>query len=226
MMPRLHVLVMLGLVAASALTAASMYAQLPDPTPTHWNLRGEVDRYGPRWELAFGVPVVGLLLIGMLVVLPLLGPFRSNLQQFRLIYARISVAIVACIVVIHVVLLLKAAGHSIRIGSTLCVALGALLAVLGNWMGKIRRNFWIGIRTPWTLASEAVWERVHRVGGKLMVVLGIGLVAFGLAGPSDRVAMIGMMSGLGLLAAWAVVYSIVCYRRFGEADERMVPPEG
>lgn len=219
MIPRVHFVLMLMIPAAGAAFGAALYARLPDPCPTHWNIHGEADAFGPRWELAFGVPLMSAGLAGLLLVLPLLGPFRANFERFRTTYGRIGVTILTAIGAVHVALVLKATGRPIQLGAAFCIIFGLVLAVLGNWMGKLRRNFYVGIRTPWTIANDLVWERTHRVGGRLIVVGGLVSAAVGLAAPSDRVCFIVFMSWIGLLIAWAMVYSCWLYRRTGGVDQ-------
>src|SRR5262249_13967308 len=103
------------------------------------------------------------------------------------------------------------------IGS-ITVTLGVMLAVVGNWLGKIRRNFWVGIRTPWTLANERVWERTHRVGGKLMMLFGVALAVSG-AFASPTVVFGVTIAGAVGLAGWSLIYSYVIYHRLGGVDD-------
>ena len=176
MIPRIHLMISLALILGGAAFGGAMYSRLPDPSPTHWNIHGVADGFGPPWELAFGVPIVLAGLMVVLAVLPLLGPFRANFERFRVVYGRVCVTIAVAIIAMHVVFVLKGAGHAIHVGSALSIIVGSLLAVLGNWMGKLRRNMYVGIRTPWTIANDLVWERTHRVGGRVMAGLGGGVV--------------------------------------------------
>ena len=97
-------------------------------------------------------------------------------------------------------------------------ALGVLLAVLGNFMGKIRYNYVMGVRTPWTLASERVWDRTHRVVGPLFVLWGLAVLASAVAGWDDGRVATGMMAGgVGLIVAVSLGYSYFEARREGIA---------
>jgi uncharacterized membrane protein len=106
----------------------------------------------------------------------------------------------------------------IQIGPALCVLVGLMIAMLGNWMGKLRRNFYIGIRTPWTLANEVVWEKTHRLGGKLFVAAGLISAITGLFA-GDVVCFVVLMSTLIGSALWAVLYSLYEYRKLGQVDD-------
>lgn len=219
MIPRVHMMISAVLILAGAGFGAAMYSRLPDPSPTHWNIHGVADGFGPRWELAFGVPVVLAGLMVVLAFLPLLGPFRSNFERFRVVYGRVCVTVAVAMVAMHVVMVLKAAGREIHVGSAFSIIFGVLFAVLGNWMGKLRRNMYVGIRTPWTIANDVVWERTHRIGGRIMMACGGVIAIAGLMGLGDTACFAVVMSSIGALVAWSFVYSYVIYRRVGAVDE-------
>lgn len=100
----------------------------------------------------------------------------------------------------------------------MAIVIRLLLAALGNWMGKLLRNFYIGIRTPWTIANDEVWDRTHRLSGPLFVIHGLAVVICGLFAP-ERICFWFLMVGLGAIALLCTVYSIVVYHRLGAADE-------
>ncbi|TWT44804.1 Immunity protein SdpI [Phycisphaerae bacterium RAS1] len=217
MIPRIHVYAAFGLVLAALLVAAIFYPALPDPAPIHWNLSGQIDGYGPRWVAAFLGPMIGAGVVALMLALPLLGPMRSNFERFRETYGRICVLIAGMIAALSLVTLLAAAGYKFQLGANLCIVLGVMFALIGNWLSKIRRNFYVGIRTPWTLANDDVWERTHRVGGRLFVLHGLVCVVTGFFA-GDLACFIVMFSGLGAVSLWSVVYSLVLYRRLGSVD--------
>lgn len=154
----------------------------------------------------------------LLVILPILGPFRQNFERFRVTYGRMCMLVVAVILAFHAVFMADALGRHIAVGRSLAIICGVMFVVMGNWLGKIRRNFYLGIRTPWTLVNERVWEKTHRAGGKIMVCLGVVSVGLGLFA-EERLCTIGFFSGLGMLVAWSLIYSFVVYRRLGHVDD-------
>jgi uncharacterized membrane protein len=219
MMPRPYLIVLIVLQLAMIAVSAGFYPVLPDTVPTHWNIRGEIDDHGSKWTTLLLPPGLVLLTFGLLVGLPLVGPFRKNFEQFRVTYGRICVTVMAGMVALHVVSLLASSGHSLRIGAAISVVLGVMLTALGNWLGKVRRNFYLGIRTPWTLANDAVWEKTHRLGGKLFVVVGVASVLAGLLAPAEWICFVVLMGGLGVATVWLVLYSLYWYRRLGQVDD-------
>lgn len=193
-------------------------AYMPASIPVHWNLAGEVDRYGSPWELALGVPLGASFVIFLMIVLPLVGPFEDNFKQFATTYGRIVVLIAGTMLAIQAAVLAKGLGINLPVQAIFLPMLGIMFAMLGNWMGKIRRNFWIGIRTPWTLANDTVWERTHRVGGRLFVIYGLLVALVGFFAP-PIIAMGWLLGGLIVLVVWSLIYSQRLYRRLGHVDE-------
>lgn len=215
--PRRHAVWMLLAVGAAVAASAIIGPSLPDSVPVHWGLDGEADRYGSPWELVVLMPATMVGIIGLLLVLPWLGPFRKNMVQFRDAYGQVVALVSLAMLAIHVVILLKAAGWQIQIGSALCVIVGLMLALTGNLFGKLRRNFYVGIRTPWTLANNEVWERTHRLGGRVFVAVGLTASVAGLVLP-QWMAFIVLIGGTLAATAWAIVFSVLEYRRGGSVD--------
>lgn len=218
MISRPAVIAIFGLWLSATAFGLWMYPSLPNPAPIHWNLHGQADGYGPSWVNVALMPLVSLALFGLLLGLPLLGPFRENFEQFRRAYAVICVALMAALAALHVIIVLKSGGSGLPIGASIATVIGLLLVVLGNTFGKIRRNFYVGIRTPWTLANEVVWEKTHRLGGRLFVASGlITVVAAWFAG--ELVTLIVLLGGVCASSIWAIVYSYRCYRDLGAVDD-------
>jgi uncharacterized membrane protein len=200
----------IALVAVALVATLAAWTHLPDRVPLHWNAHGQVDGYGPRWMLLAIGPGAMLAELLLFAALPALSPKRYALEPFSATYLRIMLAAVALAGYITAVLLYVALTGHLDVSGALLGGVSVLIVVLGNVMGKVRRNFFIGIRTPWTLASERVWHATHRLAAKSMVATGILSFAAALAG------------GLGGIAAWIalvlagvmipVVYSFVHYK--------------
>lgn len=160
------------LFAATMGYAAIVYPGLPERIPIHWNIRGEVDGWGPRITIFLGP---GLVLFAWMLLhgLPKLSPKQFSIDAFRATFNLMMVIVGALCAYIGCVII-HAAGHPhAPIGQWLVAGIGIFFALLGNLMGKTRRNFYIGIRTPWTLASDRVWDVTHRLGGRWMAAGGL-----------------------------------------------------
>jgi len=209
MKPGRAILASWALAVASFVLTVALYSRLPDPVPTHWNLRGEADGFSPKPLGPFTIPLLLLVSCVMLPVLPRISPKDFGMERFRRAFDRIVLATASFLFALDILVLLMAIGARISVGRAVFTMVGALFVVFGNFMGKLTKNFFIGVRTPWTLASEEVWLRTHRLAGKVLVLAGIAVVATGLLGVSAVVPLVI----LGLAAIIPVVYSYVVYRR-------------
>jgi immunity protein, SdpI family len=181
---RTALVVSLLLMAAAGLYTAVVYPALPDLLPTHWNLRGEIDGWMPKAAavaLIFGLmALLALFIAGA----PWLSPRNFDVAEFRATFNYLMVLCIGLFVFIHFVSLRAALHPAIDSGRLLVGGLMLFVGLAGNLLGKTRRNFWMGIRTPWTLASDRVWKATHRLAGRLMVAVGfLGAVAAWLGAP-------------------------------------------
>ncbi len=186
------------------------YPTLPDSIPTHWNFSGQVDGWSPKLPGAFLMPLVMVGIVALFAVLPRISPKGYPVEAQSRWYRAIELATVAFLLTLHLVTLLSARGTHIDMLVLVPMLVGALFVVLGNYMGKMRRNFFIGIRTPWTLADEDVWYRTHRLGGRVFVAAGLALMIVPFAGEAQHVAF----TTIAVAAAFIpIVYSYVIYKR-------------
>ena len=165
-----------ALIAAAVAFSVSVYSRLPEPLPVHWNLHGDVNRYGSRVEGAFALPAVMLLVWLLMHFLPTIDPRRANYAKFADTYNLIINSLVALFAVMHVALLGTALGWPVSMERLVPALVGLEFVILGNALPRARPNWWFGIRTPWTLSSDRVWTRTHRVGGYLLAGAGVILL--------------------------------------------------
>jgi immunity protein, SdpI family len=201
------------LTAAALVATVVAYPHLPGSVPTHWNIYGLPDGYGPKWELYLLGPglMAGTLLLTRL--LPWLSPRPFEVESFRSTYIQIMLIMVGMWAYLDAVTLWSALGHSVNAGRAILGGVCLLFALLGNVMGKVRRNFYIGVRTPWALASERVWNATHRLAAKTFVLgglAGLALIALGLNGWPPFVAL---MAGALVPAVYSLVFSKRLERR-------------
>lgn len=202
-------LISLGLVAAAFAVTAAVYGRLPDRMPSHWNLAGQVDGYAAKPWGPFLMPLVMAALHLLFVVIRRASPKGFRVDAFEKAVAIVEAATLAFLLTIGVVMLLVGLGEPLSMNRVVAVAIGPLFAVIGNFMGKFTRNFFMGIRTPWTLASDEVWLRTHRLGGRLWVAGGLVLFVSGLVGPS----LTPLFVVLPIITLVPALYSFVIYRR-------------
>lgn len=186
---------------------------LKDPIPTHSNAAGKVDQWTPRerilpqWLILPGV-MAGLL--GLFVLLPWLSPKGFEIDRFRETFYFLMAVMTLMLAYIHLLFVLGGVqGIQVDMIRWLLGGLSLFFALLGNRLGKVQRNFWIGVRTPWTLASEAVWIQTHRLTAWLWTAGGVILALVGFAGLSFWVWISGML----LMAFSPIFYSLWLYKR-------------
>ncbi|MGI6751574.1 MAG: SdpI family protein [Anaerovoracaceae bacterium] len=160
-------------VAAGFLASLILYSKLPDQMPMHWNIAGEVDRYGSRLEGAFFLPAFNAALLLLLVWAPAIDPRRESYEKFKKFYRLIMWAIVLFMSILHGLILAWSLGMKISIALFVKAGVGLLFMILGNYMGKVKSNWFVGIKNPWTLESEEVWNKTHRLAGPLMFSAGL-----------------------------------------------------
>jgi uncharacterized membrane protein len=202
-----------GLVVAALAAAVSVWAypHLPNTVVTHWNLHGAPDGYSSRfWAVAL-MPLVMLGLTGVFAVLPKMDPRRENYAKFLDSYWLIANAILVFMGVAHVLILANGLGYSVQIDRLLPLGIGLLFAFLGNYLTRIEPNWFIGIRTPWTLSSDTVWRKTHRTGGWLFVIGGI-VIAAGAFAPRRAFLPLFVVTVV-LVALSPVVQSYILWKR-------------
>lgn len=200
-----------ALIVAAFAFSLAVLSRLPDQIPTHWNWQGKADGYSNKLPGAFIGPVLALVFFGLLRVLPRIDPRRANYAKFAETYDLVVCVVVGAIVVLHSIALAAALGWPISISRLVPLAVAALVILLGNVLPRVRSNWWFGIRTPWTLSSDTVWAKTHRVGGYLLTGAGLVMViAAFLPGSLPGKLTIG---ALVVAALGSVVYSYLAWRK-------------
>lgn len=209
----------LGFLLAVLAAAFSVWAypRLPATVTTHWNLKGEPDGYSSRLLAAVLLPLFLAVLPLIFRVLPRIDPKGENYAKFSDAYWLIVNSILVFLAGVHVVVLLNAMGAAVDINVVVGVGVGLLLMVMGNYLGKVQPNWFMGIRTPWTLASEKVWRKTNRTAGWLFVLAGV-LIAVTAFIPTLPITMV-MGVAIAIAAIIPVVQSYILWKK-EQADAR------
>ena len=193
-------LLSLTLVVLSFVMIAAMYDKLPELRPT---------RFTPKPWGPFVLPLVMVGVFLLFLAIPRISPRGYRVERFQHVFEITQVALLALLFLVNVLVLLAALGVPVPVRQAARAGTGLLFVVLGNFMGKFTKNFFLGIRTPWTLASDEVWLRTNRLGGKLVVLTGLVLLASSLFGAGAVWFLVTIPVAVGI----PVVYSYVLYRR-------------
>lgn len=202
-----------GLVVAALAVAVSVWAypRLPATVVTHWNLRGTPDGFSSRgWAVAIG-PLGIVAMTALFNVLPKVDPRRENYLSFVSSYWLIANAVTVFMFVAHAMIIAAGLGYSVRIDRLMPVGVGLLFIFLGNYLTRVEPNWFLGIRTPWTLSSDRVWRKTHRTGGWLMVIGGFVLAIGAFLPPGAFLPL--LVTTLAIVALFPIVQSYVLWKR-------------
>lgn len=199
----------LGIVAAAFIISALLLPFLPQEMASHWNAQGEADGFMPKEWGAFLVPLVMLGLVGLFWLLPRIDPLRRNVETFKREFHLFILLLLLFFLYVHALTLAWNLGFRFDMTVLFLPGLGVLFFFLGGLLRKAKRNWFIGIRTPWTLSSDWVWEKTHARGADLFRVLGIIMV---LAAFSGEWAMWIALVPVLVVVIYLVIYSYLAYQ--------------
>ncbi len=196
-------------VVISIVLSFYFYAHFPERVATHWNIQGQIDGWSSRGFAAFFFPALNLAIYLLMLFLPLADPKKKNYQDFRLAYHWIKGALVVFMFLIYLAVGLSALGYSVAINTVVPLGIGALFVIIGLSIRNIKQNWFMGIRTPWTISSETVWAKTHRFGGWAFVAAGLLFMLTGLL--SQFLWPLIVLIFLIILST--VLYSYLVYRQ-------------
>jgi uncharacterized membrane protein len=215
------VLVFVVALAASLYVSFVAVDRLPERVPVHWDINFQPNRYIPREEIWTNLilfpAVMGLMLL-LAVALPWLSPQHFKVEGFRDTWDYIMMLVVSLfgyMGAVYVWNLLSGGLDPVLFGRTFLAGFFLFFALMGNVLGKVQRNFWMGVRTPWTLASDTVWVRTHRLAAWTFVAAGV----FGFIGVLTGLPFWSCFVGVIVAALWPVLYSLWLYKRLEKAGK-------
>lgn len=200
-----------AVTAAMWAFALAVYARLPQRVPSHWNLQGEVDGWMEKPLGPLLQPLIATLMLAVLWLLPRIDPRRANVERFAEDRRLLINLLIVFMAVVEVATLGHALGWPVDVDRVVPASIGLLFVGLGNYLPRIRSNWFMGIRTPWTMDNERVWRATHRVGGRAFVGAGLLMVAAALLPSPARAWAMG--AAIALAVVLPLVYSYVAYRR-------------
>jgi len=199
------------LIIIIAAIGAYAYPQLPDLVPSHWGINGEINGWMDKTFAVFFLPILIAGLYLLLSFLPLMDPLKKNIELFSHLYFWFKVAFVAFMGSLFLMTLYAGLGYEINVGRYVMWGIAFLFFFIGLMTPQIKKNYTIGIRLPWTLHSEIVWDKTHKFGGRLFIALSVLiLLASFLSGVYAFTILIG---GIFLMLVILIAYSYMEYRR-------------
>lgn len=181
---------------------------LPDKLPVHWNISGEIDSYGPNYV----IPLLNTGLYLLLLLIPKIDPRKNNYTIFSSTYYKLRIILTLFFSILLILIIYDAIYSKVDFGKLMPAGFMFLFALLGNFMATIRPNYFLGVRTPWTLNNDEVWRRTHYMAGKLWFYLGIisGLLIIFL---DKKTGQYFAVTVLAVILVVPVVYSYIQYSK-------------
>jgi len=203
-------IIVLGIILLSFAIGICFYPQMPDRMASHWNAQGQVDGYLSKFWGLFLMPIISVGLLFLFILIPKIDPLKENIEKFRRYFDGFIVLVIAFLSYIYLLTVFWNIGIRFNMGQFMIPAIGILFYCCGLLMENAKRNWFIGLKTPWTLSSDEVWDKTHRIGGKLFKIAGV--IAFlGIFLP--KYAIFFMIVPAISISIYLVVYSYLEYKK-------------
>jgi len=205
-------IVALVIILLSVAMGIYFYPQMPEPVASHWNAQGQVDGYMSKFWGLFLMPIISVGMLLLFILIPRIDPLKANIEKFRKYFDGFVVLILLFFFYLYILTIQWNVGHRFNMGRLMCPALAILFFYCGVLIEKAKRNWFVGIRTPWTLSSETVWEKTHKIGGKLFKVAGV-IALLGVFFQKHTLFFI-LIPAIAIVV-FSFIYSYVAYKKEG-----------
>ncbi len=203
-------IIIFGIIILSFAIGIYFYPQMPEKLASHWNAQGQVDGYMSKFWGLFLMPIISVGMLLLFILIPRIDPLKSNIQQFRKYYDGFVVLIIVFLFYLYLLTIFWNIGYTFNMITFLSPAFAILFYYAGILIENAKRNWFIGIRTPWTLSSDKVWDKTHKIGGKLFKIA--GLLAL-LAIFFESYAIFIIIVPVIMVSIYTVVYSYFEYQK-------------
>lgn len=187
-----------------------LYPQMPERLASHWNSAGEVDSYMPKFWGIFLMPIISAGMLLMFMLIPKIDPLKANFIKFRKYYDGFIVMIMLFMLYIYLLTLGWNLGKRFDMTRMITPAIGLLFYYVGVLMEHAKRNWFVGIRTPWTLSNDIVWDKTHKIGAKLFKISGV-IALLGIILPKYSILLMAAPAIISSL--YLVIYSFFEYQK-------------
>jgi uncharacterized membrane protein len=200
------------LVLAALMVGIGVYSypRMPEVVAVHWNSQGVANGYGSRFQGAFLLPIIMLGVAALLLFIPEIDPLKANIEKFRKDFNAFILAFALFFFYLYTLTTLLNLGFQFGLNQFLVPGMGIFIYACGVLLGKARRNYFIGIRTPWTLSSDTVWAKTHLLGGMLFKLSGV-ISILGILAP--KLAILFLVVPLMAASAITIAYSYIVFRQ-------------
>ncbi|MFA4960658.1 MAG: SdpI family protein [Candidatus Pacearchaeota archaeon] len=200
----------LVLIVALFVVSTYFYQILPEKIASHWGVSGDANGYSSKAFGLFFIPVLTLILTLIFLVIPKIDPLKKNIKKFENHYFGFIIVFILFMCLVQAQIILWNLSVKINPNIVFPIGIAALFFYIALLMRVVKRNWFIGIRTPWTLASDRVWDKTHALGSKLFFISGI----FSLAGIFFReFSWLFIIIPVLISALISIIYSYLIYRK-------------
>ena len=208
---RKAIILALLVVLIQFLVATYYYPQMPEQIASHWSIEGVADGYFSKFWGLFLVPIISVGLFLLFAVIPRVDPLQNNIKDFIKYYWSFIVLFLGYMLYIELIIVVWNLGFTYNMFQALSPAMGVLFFSIGIVIGKAKQNWFMGIRTPWTLSSEVVWDKTHKLGGKVFMISGlVSILGFFFEG---YFALLLIMAPIMVGSIFLVIYSYFEYQK-------------
>jgi uncharacterized membrane protein len=208
---------MIVLLSAPFIASFILWEKMPDIVPIHFNDAGEADDFGPKWINAFLLPGIALVTYLFLLVIPAIDP-KKRIENTQKPIAAIRIVISLFLIGVYALVMMKSFDLEADVGQFVLASVGILIAITGNYMNSIKPNYFIGIRTPWTLEDSEVWKKTHRFASKLWIVGGV-LMTVSAFIPFLKGSPFFILGAVLILAGIPFIYSYQLFNKLKNSNE-------
>ena len=202
--------VIIFIVLLSFVVGIYFYNQFPDKVASHWGINGEINGYMSKFWGLFLMPIIGLIMFLMFIIIPKIDPLKENINKFRKYFDWFIIIIMLFLFYLYLLTIFWNLGKEFNMVRALIPAFAILFYYAGVLIGHAKKNWFIGVRTPWTMHSDAVWDKTHKLGSRLFKISAI-ISLFGLIIPS--IAFWLVIIPIILFSLYLVVYSYFEYKK-------------
>jgi len=208
---------LIAIVLAPFLYLAFIWKNLPDSVSIHWDIEGDIDRYGDKSELILIPILLPLLIYVIFTIVPLIDP-KGKIQQMGNKYFILKTAMTVFMSILASIIIYAVKNESLYNPNYIILLIGVLLMILGNYFKTLRANYFIGIRTPWTLENQTVWKETHKLAGKIWFIGGLVIIVSSLL--LDKEANFRLFIGIIIVISLIpVIYSFFKFRSLSNSLE-------
>jgi uncharacterized membrane protein len=213
----LNTWITLGIILLSFGIGAYFYPQMPEQMASHWNMAGEVDGYMPKWLALFLMPMISVGMFIIFLIVPKIDPLNVNIDKFRKQYENFMIILFSFLLYLYLLTIFWSLNYSFNMIQLLAPAFALIFFYSGVLIENAKRNYFIGIRTPWTIDNEKVWDKTHKMGSWLFKITGI-IALLGIVLPDYGLYFI--LFPVVLVALYTMIYSYLVYRKETKKDKK------